>query len=54
MIVIVEAIIGISLGCSGIWFSLTPAGEKMAASTGLGFSQMVDPETGGQTPVIII
>ena len=26
----------------------------MAASTGLGFSQMVDPETGGQTPVISI
>ena len=56
MIVIVEAIIGISLGLTlSIWFSAaTLAGEKMAASTGLGFSQMVDPETGGQTPVISI
>ena len=26
----------------------------MASSTGLGFSQMVDPETGGQTPVVSI
>ena len=56
MIVIIEAIIGISLGLTlSIWFSAaTLAGEKMAASTGLGFSQMVDPETGGQTPVISI
>ena len=30
------------------------AGEKIAASTGLGFSALVDPETGGQTPVISI
>ena len=39
MIVIIEAIIGISLGLTlSIWFSAaTLAGEKMAASTGLGF-----------------
>lgn len=55
-IIIVEAMIGISLGLTlSIWFSAaTLAGEKMASSTGLGFSQMVDPETGGQTPVVSI
>jgi len=55
-IVIIEAIIGVSLGLSiTIWFAAaTIAGEKMAASTGLGFSALVDPETGGQTPVISI
>ena len=42
---------GLSLS---IWFSAATAGEKIASSTGLGFSQMVDPETGGQTPVISI
>ena len=43
---------GLSLS---IWFSAaTLAGEKIASSTGLGFSQMVDPETGGQTPVVSI
>ena len=54
MIIIIEAMIGVSLGLSlRIWFAAaTLAGEKMAASTGLGFSQMVDPETGGQTPVV--
>ena len=55
-IVVIEAIIGISLGLSlTIWFAAaTLAGEKMAASTGLGFSALVDPETGGQTPVLSI
>ena len=40
MIVIIEALIGIALGLTlSIWFSAaTLAGEKMAASTGLGFS----------------
>ena len=54
IIVIIEAIIGIALGLSlSIWFSAaTLAGEKMASSTGLGFSMMVDPQTGGQTPVV--
>ena len=49
-------IIGVSLGLSlTIWFAAaTLAGEKMAASTGLGFSALVDPETGGQTPVVSI
>ena len=54
IIVLIEAIIGVALGLTlTIWFSAaTLAGEKMASSTGLGFSQMVDPETGGQTPVV--
>jgi len=55
-IVVVESLIGISLGLTlTIWFAAaTLAGEKMAASTGLGFSALVDPETGGQTPVLSI
>ena len=55
-VVITEVIIGVSFGLSlSIWFSAaTLAGEKMASSTGLGFSQMVDPNTGGQTPVVSI
>ncbi len=54
IIVLIEAIIGVALGLTlTIWFSAaTLACEKMASSTGLGFSQMVDPETGGQTPVV--
>ena len=55
-IVFIEAIVGISAGLTlTIWFSAASmAGEKMAASTGLGFSALVDPETGGQTPVLSI
>ena len=54
IIILIEAIIGVALGLTlTIWFSAaTLAGEKMASSTGLGFSQMVDQETGGQTPVV--
>ena len=53
IIVIVEALIGLALGLTlTIWFAAASlAGEKIA-STGLGFSQMIDPDTGGQTPVI--
>ncbi len=54
MIVVVEALIGLSLGMTlSIWFGAASlAGEKIASTTGLGFSQMVDPDTGGQTPVV--
>ena len=54
MIVLVEALIGLSLGMTlTIWFAAASlAGEKIASTTGLGFSQMVDPDTGGQTPVV--
>ena len=55
-IVIVEILIGVASGLTlTIWFSAASmAGEKIAASTGLGFSALVDPETGGQTPVLSI
>ena len=54
IIIVVEALIGLSLGLTlSIWFAAASlAGEKIASTTGLGFSQMVDPDTGGQTPVI--
>ncbi len=53
-VVVVEALVGLSLGMTlSIWFAAASlAGEKIASTTGLGFSQMVDPDTGGQTPVI--
>ena len=53
-IVIVETLIGLSFGLTlSIWFGAASlAGEKIASTTGLGFSQMVDPDTGGQTPVV--
>ena len=55
-IIIIEALIGIASGLTlTIWFSAASmAGEKIAMATGLGFSALVDPETGGQTPVISI
>ena len=51
---VVELLIGLSLGLTlTIWFAAASlAGEKIASTTGLGFSQMVDPDTGGQTPVM--
>ena len=53
-VVVVELLIGLSLGLTlTIWFAAASlAGEKIASTTGLGFSQMVDPDTGGQTPVM--
>ena len=55
-IVFVEILIGVASGLTlTIWFSAASmAGEKIAASTGLGFSALVDPETGGQTPVLSV
>ena len=55
-LVIIEILIGVASGLSlTIWFSAASmAGEKIAASTGLGFSALVDPETGGQTPVLSV
>ena len=56
IIILTEIFIGVASGLTlTIWFSAASmAGEKIAASTGLGFSALVDPETGGQTPVISI
>ena len=36
-----------------IWFAaVVMAGEKIATSAGLGFAAQMDPESGGQTPVV--
>ena len=55
-LVLIEILIGVASGLSlTVWFSAASmAGEKIAASTGLGFSALVDPETGGQTPVLSV
>ncbi len=55
-LILIEVFIGVASGLSlTIWFSAASmAGEKIAASTGLGFSALVDPETGGQTPVLSV
>ena len=55
-LIFIEILIGVAFGLTlTIWFSAASmAGEKIAASTGLGFSALVDPETGGQTPVLSI
>jgi flagellar biosynthetic protein FliR len=53
-VVLIEISIGISLGlCVTILFSAVAlAGEKIAASSGLGFAAQMDPNSGGQTPVV--
>ncbi len=50
----VELFIGISMGLivSILFASVALAGEKIAASGGLGFAAQVDPTSGGQTPVV--
>jgi flagellar biosynthetic protein FliR len=49
-----ELAIGISSGLIlTIWFSAALlAGEKIASSAGLGFAAQIDPDSGGQTPVV--
>ena len=53
-VIIVELTIGIAAGLIlTIWFSAALlAGEKIASSAGLGFAAQVDPDSGGQTPVV--
>ena len=53
-VVLTELMIGIGSGLIlTIWFSAALlAGEKIAASTGLGFAAQMDPDSGGQTPVV--
>jgi flagellar biosynthetic protein FliR len=53
-VVLTELMIGIGLGLIlTIWFSAALlAGEKIAASAGLGFAAQMDPDSGGQTPVV--
>ncbi|MDC0992925.1 flagellar biosynthetic protein FliR [Alphaproteobacteria bacterium] len=53
-VVLTELMIGIGSGLIlTIWFSAALlAGEKIAASSGLGFAAQMDPDSGGQTPVV--
>ena len=53
-IILVELLIGVTSGLLlTILFSASNlAGEKIAASTGLSFAGLIDPESGAQTPVL--
>jgi len=53
-VVLTELAIGIGAGLIlTIWFSSALlAGEKIAASSGLSFAAQIDPDSGGQTPVV--
>ena len=54
VIIFIELIIGVTSGLLlKIMFEASSlAGEKIAASTGLSFAGLIDPESGTQTPVI--
>ena len=54
LVILSELAIGIGAGLIlTIWFSSALlAGEKIAASSGLGFAAQIDPDSGGQTPVV--
>ena len=53
-ILFVELLIGVSCGLilTILFASSSLAGEKIAASTGLSFAGLIDPESGAQTPVL--
>ena len=53
-VMITELLIGIAAGLIlTIWFSAAVlAGEKIATSAGLGYAAQIDPNSGGQTPVV--
>ena len=53
-VILTELAVGISSGLIlTIWFSAALlAGEKIASSAGLGFAAQIDPDSGGQTPVV--
>lgn len=53
-VVLVEVAIGLAMGLilTILFASVAMAGEKIAASAGLGFAAQVDPNSGGQTPVV--
>ena len=53
-VIITEIAIGVSAGLIlTIWFSAaTLAGEKIATSAGLGYAAQMDPDSGGQTPIV--
>ena len=53
-VIMTELAIGIGSGLVlTIWFSaVLVAGAKIASSAGLGFASQIDPDSGGQTPVV--
>ncbi len=53
-IIFVELMIGLTSGVllTVLFSASSLAGEKIAASTGLSFAGLIDPESGTQTPVI--
>ena len=53
-IIFVELIIGLTSGIllTVLFSASSLAGEKIAASTGLSFAGLIDPESGTQTPVL--
>ena len=53
-IIFVELLIGLTSGLllTVLFSASSLAGEKIAASTGLSFAGLIDPESGTQTPVI--
>jgi flagellar biosynthetic protein FliR len=53
-VALIEVAIGLSLGLAFtiVFSAVALAGEKIAASAGLGFAAQMDPNSGGQTPVI--
>lgn len=53
-VALIEVAIGLSLGLAFtiIFSAVALTGEKIAASAGLGFAAQMDPNSGGQTPVI--
>ena len=53
-VVCTEIVIGVAAGLIlTIWLSAAMvAGEKIATSAGLGYAAQIDPEGGGQTPVV--
>ena len=55
-IVLVEIAVGLTAGLIvTIWFSsVALAGEKMATSAWLGYAAQIDPQAGGQTPVVSV
>jgi flagellar biosynthesis protein FliR len=53
-VALIEVVIGLSLGLAFtiVFSAVALTGEKIAASAGLGFAAQMDPNSGGQTPVI--
>ena len=53
-VILVELLIGLTSGIllTVLFSSASLAGEKIAATTGLSFAGLIDPESGAQTPVL--